>query len=130
MAANYGRNSHRGGPNGHLISSGNTLYETRLMAAVRASDTVCSHSSGSVSPPQLTIIPFGADLILTWPTNAAGFNLQSTTSLVSPPVWTTVSPDPVAINGQNTVSDALSGTCKFYRLSQSSFPQPWTLRNG
>ena len=32
-------------------------------------------------PPQLTIIPSGANVILTWPTNATGFTLQSTTNL-------------------------------------------------
>ena len=34
--------------------------------------------SGSVSPPQVTIMPSGSNVILTWPTNATGFTLQST----------------------------------------------------
>jgi hypothetical protein len=70
------------------------------------------------SPPQLAIIPSGANVILTWPTNAAGFTLQSTTNLVPPAVWSTNSPAPVVVNGQNAVTNPVTGTQKFYRLSQ------------
>jgi uncharacterized repeat protein (TIGR03803 family) len=69
-------------------------------------------------PPQLTIIPSGANVILTWPTNAAGFTLQSTTNLGASAVWATNSPGPVVVNGQNTVTNPITGTQKFYRLSQ------------
>jgi sulfatase modifying factor 1 len=59
---------------------------------------------------------------LTWPTNATGFTLQSTTNLVSPAVWTTVVPGPVAVNGNNTVTNPISGTRQFYRLSPPAIP--------
>jgi uncharacterized repeat protein (TIGR03803 family) len=72
----------------------------------------------SLPPPQLTIIRSEPSFILTWPTNAAGFVLQSTTNLVSPAVWTTVSPAPTVVNGQNAVTNLVSGTRSFYRLSQ------------
>jgi hypothetical protein len=67
---------------------------------------------------QLTIILSGANVILTWTNTAAGFTLQSTGSLPSPAVWTPVSPGPVVVNGQNTVTDPISGTQQFYQLSQ------------
>ena len=70
------------------------------------------------SPPPLTHTRSGANIILTWPTNAVIFTLQSTTNLVSPAVWDAVSPPPVVINDQNTVTNTISGTRKFYRLSQ------------
>jgi len=73
---------------------------------------------GTAPQPRLTIIRSGANVILTWPINAAGFTLQSTTNLVSPAVWSTVSPAPVIVNGQNAVTNPVSGTKKFYRLSQ------------
>jgi len=44
--------------------------------------------------------------------------LQSTTYLVSPAVWTTNSPAPVVIAGQNTVSNPITGAQQFYRLGQ------------
>jgi hypothetical protein len=73
--------------------------------------------------PQLTIITSAANAILTWPTNYAGFDytgytLQSTTSLGSSAVWTTNSPAPVVVNGQNTVTNPISGTQQLFRLSQ------------
>jgi len=71
--------------------------------------------------PQLTINHSGANVILTWPTNYAGFDysgfsLQSTTNL-APPVWATNSYHPVILNGQYTVTNPVSGTQQFYRLS-------------
>jgi hypothetical protein len=72
----------------------------------------------SLPLPQLTIIRSVANVILRWPTNGAGFTLQSTTNLVSPAVWSTVSPAPVVVNGQNAVTNPVSGTKKFYRLRQ------------
>jgi len=58
---------------------------------------------------------------LSWLTNVAGFDytgftLQSATNLSSP-VWSTNSPAPVIVNGQNTVTNPISGTPKFYRLN-------------
>jgi hypothetical protein len=69
-------------------------------------------------PPLLTLIPYGANVILTWPTNAVGFTLQSTTNPSSPSVWVANSPAPVVISGQNTVTNPISGAQQFYRLSQ------------
>ncbi len=70
-----------------------------------------------VPPPQLTIIHSQRYMLLTWPTNAAGFTLQSTTSLASSSVWTAVPTHPVVVNGQNTVTNPFPGT-QFFRLSQ------------
>jgi len=106
-------------PQAGLILSSNTLYGTAGGGGSSGNGTVFGLSLGSVtvSPPQLTIIPSGANVILTWPTNATGFTLQSTTNLDSLAVWTTNSP-PVVVNGQNTVTNPISGTQKFFRLSQ------------
>lgn len=70
------------------------------------------------SKPQLTTTRSGANIILTWPTNATVFTLQSTTNLVPPAAWSTVAPAPVVVNGQNAVTNLIIGTRKFYRLSQ------------
>jgi uncharacterized repeat protein (TIGR03803 family) len=70
-----------------------------------------------VPDPQLTIIPFGPYAILTWPTNDTGFTLQTATSLNSP-VWTTNLPTPVVVNGQNTVTNPITGQHQFFRLAQ------------
>jgi hypothetical protein len=71
-----------------------------------------------VTAPQLTITPGSGNVVLTWPTNATVFTLQSTTNLDLSAVWTTVSASPVMINGLNTVTNAITTTPQFYRLSQ------------
>jgi uncharacterized repeat protein (TIGR03803 family) len=111
-------NSDGADPQAGLILSGNTLYGTAYYGGSSGNGTVFSLSLGSVSAPQLTIIRSRADVVLTWPTDAAGFTLQSTTNLVSPAVWSTVSPAPVVVNGQNAVTNPISDARKFYRLSQ------------
>ena len=71
-------------------------------------------------PPQPTAsaVLSGNNFILTWPASATGFTLESAVNLAPPVVWTTNSPAPVLVNGQNTVTDPISGTQKFYRLIQ------------
>jgi hypothetical protein len=74
-----------------LILSGDTLYGT-------ASDYWNDFSYGTVFSlsfqPQLTITSSGPNVILSWPTNVAGFDytafsLQSTADLISPTEWST-----------------------------------------
>jgi uncharacterized repeat protein (TIGR03803 family) len=71
----------------------------------------------SLPTPQLAIIRSDPNVILTWPADAAGFVLQSTTNLAAPADWTAVSPGPVVVNGQNAVTNAVSGPQHFYRLA-------------
>ena len=106
-------------PYAGLILSGDTLYGTTAGSST-ANGTVFSLSLGSVSvsAPQLAIILSKANVILTWPTNAAGFTLQSATELGSSAVWTTNSLGPVVVNGQNAVTNPISGTKQFFRLSR------------
>jgi hypothetical protein len=74
-------------------------------------------SAGRVTA-QLIIIPSGTNVVLAWSTTNAGFTLQSTTNLGSPAVWNIVVPGQVVVNGQNTVTNPISGTQQFYQLSQ------------
>jgi uncharacterized repeat protein (TIGR03803 family) len=113
--------TYSGGTNPYagLILSANMLYGTAYQGGSSGKGTVFSLSFA----PQLAIILSGANVILTWPTNNAGFSyagftLQSTTNLVSPAVWTAVLPTPVVVNGQNAVTNPISGPQQFYRLRQ------------
>jgi len=102
-----------------LFPAGNTLYGV---------GTVVDHGGqvlyGTVfslalpGPPQLSLIRSGGSAILSWPANAVGFTLQSTTNLVSPAVWSTVYPAPVVVQGNYTVTNAVSGSQKFYRFRE------------
>ena len=107
-------------PQAGLILSGNTLYGTTcgIMIFGGGSPGLGTVFSLTVPPPPLTIIHSATNVILTWPTYAPGVTLQSTTNLVSPVVWSTNSPAPTIVNGQNAVTNPVSGTQQFYRLSQ------------
>src|ERR1019366_8784218 len=100
------------------ILSGNTLYGT-----AEGGDSSAANgnvfSLALVFAPRLNIIRSGTNVIVTWTNMASGFTLLFTTNLVSPAVWTTNSPLPVIINGQNTVTNPISGTKKFYRRVDS-----------
>jgi uncharacterized repeat protein (TIGR03803 family) len=113
-------------PSSGLVLSGSVLYGTATYGGSPsgngdANGTIFSISL-PVSTPQLTVYPSGSNLILSWETNHAGVDfsgyiLQSTTNL-APPVWITNLPAPVIVNGQYTVTNPISGTQQFFRLSQ------------
>ncbi len=107
-------NSDGANPSGRLLLSGTTLYGTASSGGSMGAGTVFS----LFVPPQLTITAAGANVILTWPTNANAFVLQSTPNLGTSAVWTKVAPGPVVLNGQNTLTNPIPGAAKFYRLVQ------------
>lgn len=66
--------------------------------------------------PKLAVILSQNELVLTWPATTAGFALQTATNLVSPVVWSNVTTAPTLINGQNAVTNPMSGSQQFFRL--------------
>ena len=68
-----------------------------------------------VAGPALSISLSGNQVILQWPANTAGFNLQSTANLVSGS-WAPVTGTPSVINGLNTLSITATGSQTYYRL--------------
>jgi uncharacterized repeat protein (TIGR03803 family) len=111
-----GANSDGAYPDG-LVVSGNTLYGTAQRGGRYGGGTVFSLSL-PVTPPQLSLTPSGPNVVLTWPTNATGFTLQSTTNLGSSALWTTNTPPAVVVNDQNVVTNPITGTKQFFRLGQ------------
>src|ERR1035437_3399283 len=106
-------------PYAGLILSGNTLYGTTYSGGTYGDGTVFSLSF----TPQLTIVPSETNVMVTWPTNYPGFDysgytLQSTTNLGPLAVWATNSAVPVVVNEHYAVTNSISGTQQFYRLSQ------------
>jgi hypothetical protein len=102
-----------------LAPSGNTLYAAGDFITSGGKFCPFIAMANLLAPlPRTSALLSGMNFILTWPANATGFTLQSTTNLVSPVVWTTNSLVPIVVNGQNTVSNSISGAQKFYRLIQ------------
>jgi uncharacterized repeat protein (TIGR03803 family) len=100
-------------PVGGLTLVGSALYGTTQLGGNAGNGTIFSLLLQVVSP--LTIARSGANVILTWPTNDFTFNLQST-PVLNPPSWSAASPAPLLINGNNTVTNPITGSAKFYRL--------------
>ena len=69
-------------------------------------------------PIKLNIQIAGTNAILSWPTYASGYYLESTTNLGPSAVWNTNFPPPVVINIQNVVTNPISGSRQFFRLQQ------------
>jgi uncharacterized repeat protein (TIGR03803 family) len=91
--------------------SGNRLYGTTYEGGSANYGTIFSFDIVS----SLSIVPYGSNLILAWPTHPSGFTLQSTADLANP-VWSNAASKPVFLNGQNLVLEPSMGTPHFYRL--------------
>jgi uncharacterized repeat protein (TIGR03803 family) len=102
-------------PQADLVLSGNTLYGTTAAGGSSGNGTVFSFT---LPRPLLAIARSGTNVILTWSASASGYNLEFTTNLVSPTVWNTNSTAPVILSGLNTVTNPISASREFYRLSQ------------
>jgi uncharacterized repeat protein (TIGR03803 family) len=114
-------NSDGASPEAALILVGNTLYGTTSLGGSSGVGTVFSLTLPV--PPPLSIIADGANVVLTWPANATGFNdtgytLECATNLVPPIGWQTNSTAPIVIGGQNFITNPISGSQMFFRLSQ------------
>ncbi len=90
-----------------LIIAGNALFGTTTEGGNESAGTVFSLTLPL--PPQLNITSAGANIILTWPTNATGFTLESTTNLMPPSAWSVIS-------GQYAVTNPITVAQTFYRL--------------
>lgn len=101
------------------VYEGNETFAVNLSGATGAS--LGSPATATVTivdneTPPLGISKQGTSMIFSWPTSATGFTLQSTTNLGTAAVWGAVSPSPVVVNGQNVVTNPMSGSRMFFRL--------------
>jgi len=66
-------------------------------------------------PHSLKTTLAGNAVVISWPTNAVGFVLQSTESL-SPANWVDMTNTVAVVGSENTVTDPISNTNRFFRL--------------
>ena len=71
---------------------------------------------GAVNSPVLTVTRTNSQVVLSWPTVASSYYLESTTNLVSLANWLQVTNVPVTVNSQQTVTLPTSGVRQFFRL--------------
>jgi len=98
----------------HVASTTNATTQTTVLVASATYFTIATTAASLA--PALTIIHSGTNVLLEWPTNATGYTLQFTGNLTSS-VWGTNLPAPVVLNTTNVVTNGISGTARFYRLS-------------
>jgi uncharacterized repeat protein (TIGR03803 family) len=104
-----------GNPQADLVLSGGTLYGTAEAGSVATDGTVFSFT---LTGPPLAIALSGTNVILTWSGSATGYTLQSSLQIGAAAAWSNVSPLPVILNSLNTVTNPISDSQMFYRLSQ------------
>jgi probable HAF family extracellular repeat protein len=99
---------------------------TNVPAIVNFQYTVTNQISGSSrfyrlamnSAPALQAQVSGSSFVLSWPASAQNFSLQTTTNLVDPNSWMTVTDTPAVVNLQCLVTNQISGAARFYRLKK------------
>ena len=69
----------------------------------------------SLQQPQLNIVPMNGAIMLTWPTTAAGYVIESTPSLTAP-VWETATNVPVISGSSYILTNYWSDQTRFFRL--------------
>jgi probable HAF family extracellular repeat protein len=72
----------------------------------------------NLARPSISMTRSGHDVILSWPTNAAGFTLQSATNLAPLVNWTDSTNDPKIVGAAFTVTNMVSANSQFYRLKK------------
>ena len=87
--------------------------------ALTAGQVANLYSAGPdiIAGPSLKLTRSGQQITLQWPANATGFNLQTTSSLLSGS-WTAVTGTITVVNGLNTITLNIGSAPAFYRLKQ------------
>ena len=92
---------------------------TAVFSPALVSNPVISNAPPVLAATVNTAGPGGATptaLVISWPSTNGGLTLQSTTNLLAP-VWANVSVAPAVVNGQNIVTNPISGPQQFFRLA-------------
>jgi hypothetical protein len=97
----------------HVALTTNLTTQTSVLVASVTYFTIVTTNASAA--PVLAIIPSGTNVLLEWPTNATGYTLQFASNLTSS-VWSTNLPAPVVVNTNKVVTNAISGTTRFFRL--------------
>lgn len=88
-----------------------TAHDTTQM-----NESVFDHVAVDPSPLQLSATVSGGNVMLSWPSSAVGYTLQTSPTLGPGAVWNTVSLTAKVSNGQYAVTLPRSGLSGFYRL--------------
>ena len=68
--------------------------------------------------PCLALVRSGLNVVLSWPTNAPGYTLQSATNLIAPVTWIDSTVAPSIVGTQFTLTNTTSASRQFFRLKK------------
>ncbi len=112
--------------NGTLVVMATNIGTYQFAATVYADEFPANQSPASVGitvvvsdpslSPSLQLINTGTALDISWSDASASYKLESTTSLVGTPSWTSVGIVPVQSGGRYHVQVPITGAVGFYRL--------------
>jgi uncharacterized repeat protein (TIGR01451 family) len=95
-----------------------TANETDLSPNNNTNSTTVTINPNPTAP-LLKITRVGTNVLLSWATNAIGYNLQSSPNLATNGLWTAVTNMPKSVGNQYVVTNSASLTNRFYRLNHS-----------
>jgi hypothetical protein len=109
---------------GTLGTTNSWMVVTNVPSIVNSQCTVTNQISGRSSYYRLAIITAPTlqaqvsrnSIVVTWPSSAQNFSLQTTTNLADSNSWMTVTDTPAIVNLQCMVTNQISGAARFYRL--------------
>lgn len=87
-----------------------------LLDELRVGASWASVTPPAGSAPTLSAAQIAGSLILSWPTNGAGFLLYSTTNLASPNSWQAVGSPVAVVGGSFVVSNSMPAGGEYFRL--------------
>jgi sugar lactone lactonase YvrE len=100
-------------PDGVAVDSSGNVY----VAEINNCDIRKGIPASSPSPlPLLSGAVANNQIVIGWPTNYAGFILQSSTDLNPAATWTNVTSNPPVLGSQFVVTHPISGAAQFFRL--------------
>jgi len=67
-------------------------------------------------PPSLQAQVSGSEFVITWPLTAAKYVVEATDKITVANSWNSLTNVPAIVNFRNTITNAVSGTGRFYRL--------------
>ncbi|SPE56731.1 hypothetical protein SBV1_2510004 [Verrucomicrobia bacterium] len=110
--------THVDGGNSVLSNRAFTVTATDLCTNQATTNIVFTWTSGA-SLPALTASYLGGaagGIVISWPTNASGFTLETATNLTPPVDWTAVATVPTTNGASYYVTNRVSDSARFYRL--------------
>ncbi len=91
-----------------------------LRTIVRPADATLVKLTPATPPPALKVVRSGLNAVVTWPTNAAEFALESAASLGPAAAWTRVATVPKVTGNQWSLTLRAAGPGQFLRLRKST----------